>query len=51
MDGKIVEFAALLRANGLRVSMAEHLDAFHAVAELGIGDRQSFKDALRATMV
>jgi uncharacterized protein len=51
MDGKIVDFTALLRANGLRVSMAEHLDAFHAVAELGIGDRQSFKDALRATMV
>ena len=31
MDAKIVEFTALLRANGLRVSMAEHLDAFRAV--------------------
>ena len=51
MDAKIVEFTALLRANGLRVSMAEHLDAFQAVAALGIGDRESFKDALRATMV
>jgi uncharacterized protein with von Willebrand factor type A (vWA) domain len=51
MDGKIVDFTALLRANGLRVSMAEHLDAFHAVAALGIDDRQSFKDALRAAMV
>ena len=51
MDGKIVAFTALLRANGLRVSMSEHLDAFHAVADLGIGDRQSFKDVLRATMV
>ena len=51
MDAKIVEFTALLRANGLRVSMSEHLDAFHAVAALGIGDRQSFKDILRAAMV
>ena len=51
MDAKIVDFTALLRANGLRVSMAEHLDAFHAIAELGVGERQAFKDALRATMV
>jgi uncharacterized protein with von Willebrand factor type A (vWA) domain len=51
MDAKIVDFTALLRANGLRVSMAEHLDAFHAVTELGVGERQAFKDALRATMV
>ena len=51
MDDKIVDFTALLRSNGLRVSMAEHLDAFHALIELGIADRQSFKDALRATMV
>ncbi|MEO8603824.1 MAG: VWA domain-containing protein [bacterium] len=51
MEGKIVDFTALLRANGLRVSMSEHLDAFHAITELGLADRQSFKDALRATMV
>lgn len=51
MDGKIVDFTALLRANGLRVSMSEHLDAFHAVAALGIGDRDVFKDVLRSTMV
>ncbi|MGH7291889.1 MAG: VWA domain-containing protein, partial [Myxococcota bacterium] len=51
MDGKIVDFTALLRTNGLRVSMAEHLDAFHAVAQLGLVDREAFKAALRATMV
>ncbi len=51
MDHRIVDFTALLRANGLRVSMSEHLDAFHALAEIGIAERQSFKDALRATMV
>ena len=51
MDDKIVDFTTLLRANGLRVSMSEHLDAFHAVASLGIGDREVFKDVLRSTMV
>ena len=51
MDGKIVDFTALLRANGLRVSMSEHLDAFEAVAALGIADREVFKDLLRSTMV
>lgn len=51
MDGKIAAFTALLRANGLRVSMAEHLDAFHAVAALGLDDRATFRDVLRATMV
>lgn len=51
MDGKIVDFTALLRANGLRVSMSEHLDAFHAVDALGLADREVFKDMLRSTMV
>lgn len=51
MDAKIVDFTALLRTNGLRVSMSEHLDAFHAVAALGIADREVFKDILRSTMV
>ncbi len=51
MDDKIAEFTALLRENGLRVSMAEHLDAFHALEQVGVGDREVFKNALRATMV
>jgi uncharacterized protein with von Willebrand factor type A (vWA) domain len=51
MDAKIVEFTALLRQNGLRVSMAEHVDAFKALGVLGVGERQTFKDTLRATMV
>jgi uncharacterized protein with von Willebrand factor type A (vWA) domain len=51
MDERIVEFTALLRANGLRVSMAEHLDAFAALRRLGIADRIRLKDTLRATMV
>ena len=51
MDDKIAEFTTLLRSNGLRVSMAEHIDAFLAVSTLGIADRQTFKDAMRAAMV
>lgn len=51
MDERIIEFAALLRDNGLRVSMAEHMDAFHALDAFGIGDRRILKDTLRATLV
>jgi uncharacterized protein with von Willebrand factor type A (vWA) domain len=51
MDDKIVAFTALLRSNGLRVSLSEHLDAFRALAELGVGDRDALKHTLRATMV
>jgi uncharacterized protein with von Willebrand factor type A (vWA) domain len=51
MDDKIIEFTGLLRQNGLRVSMAENIDSFHALELLGFGDRTVFKDALRATMV
>ena len=51
MDAKIAEFTSLLRQNGVRVSMAEHMDSFRAVALLGLGDRVAFKDTLRATLV
>lgn len=51
MDDKLVEFVALLRHNGLRASIAENLDAFRSVAEMGLGDRVVLKDTLRATMV
>lgn len=51
MDEKLIKFTALLRQNGVRVSMAENMDTFHAVQLLGLGDRQTFKDALRATLV
>ena len=51
MDDKVIEFATLLRENGLRVSMAENMDSFHALRLIGLGDRTAFKDALRATIV
>jgi len=51
MDDKIIEFTSLLRQNGLRVSMAENMDSFHALELIGLRDRVAFKDALRATII
>ena len=51
MDDKIIEFAALLRHNGLRVSMAENMDTFYALELIGLQNRATVKDALRATLV
>ena len=51
MQKKILEFSNLLRKSGVRVSMSESIDAFQALDELSLGDREVFQDALRATMV
>lgn len=51
MDDKIIEFAHLLRENGLKVSAAENMDTFAALGLVGIRDKQLLKDTLRATFV
>ena len=51
MQKKIIEFTNLLRKSGVRVSVAESIDAFQALDELSLGDREVFRDALRTTMV
>ena len=51
MEAKIVEFTNLLRKSGVRVSVAEAIDAFAAVDELSFSDRELFKTALRSTMI
>jgi uncharacterized protein len=51
MDAKVVEFTALLRRNGVRVSLAETMDAFQALCTVGLGDRDTVRAALRATAV
>jgi len=51
MQEKLVEFANLLRENGVRVSLAETLDAFSASEVTGLSERDAFRAALRATMV
>jgi uncharacterized protein with von Willebrand factor type A (vWA) domain len=50
MEEQIVEFTNVLRRNGVRVSLAETMDAFRALERLGIKDQQTFRDALRATL-
>ncbi len=51
MQKKILEFTNILRKSGIRVSPAESIDAFAALDDLSIEDREIFQDALRATMV
>src|SRR5262245_13035171 len=51
MDAKVVEFTALLRRNGVRVSLAETMDVFQALDLIGLGDRETVRAALRAAAV
>lgn len=51
MDDRITEFARGLRAAGVRVSVAETADALHAAEAMGVGDRDAFRRALRASLV
>ena len=51
MDDRLQDFAQLLRQNGLRVSPVELLDADRATLLVGLEDRESFRAALRATLV
>ena len=51
MEERIVEFANVLRRNGVRVSLSENMDAFRALGLVGIGDSHLFRDTLRATLV
>jgi len=51
MQERIVEFANVLRRNGVRVSLSENMDVFRALERVGIEDQQIFRDALRATLV
>ena len=51
MQDKVIEFTNLLRKSGVRVSVAEAIDAFQSLDELTLDDREVFKDALRASMV
>ncbi len=51
MDDRIVEFVRGLRAAGVRVSLAESVDAMNAVEALGIAEKNTFRESLRATLV
>lgn len=51
MEDRIVQFVRALRAKGVRVSLAETTDAFAAIEQMGIRDRENFRLSLRATLV
>ncbi len=51
MDDRLVQFIAGLRGAGLRVSLAESQDAFRAVSQMGVQNRELFRAALRTTLV
>jgi len=50
LEAKILEFAGILRSNGVRVSPAEAMDGLRAALVVGLGDRLAFKSALRSAM-
>ena len=51
MDERIAKFISALRGGGVRVSLAESADAFRAIEELGVMDRETFRLGLRTTLV
>ncbi len=51
MNERITHFISALRTAGVRVSLAETQDAFRAIEQLGIQDRDVFKTAVRATLI
>jgi uncharacterized protein with von Willebrand factor type A (vWA) domain len=51
MEERIIEFAGVLRRNGIRVSLSENMDAFRALQLVGIRDPLLFRNALRTTLV
>ncbi len=51
MEERIIKFIAALRVRGIRVSLAESIDAFNAINQLGIHARETFRLSLRATLI
>ncbi len=51
MDDRVVEFIAGLRAAGVRISIAESVDALRAIEQAGIEDKDLFRAALQTTLV
>jgi uncharacterized protein with von Willebrand factor type A (vWA) domain len=51
MTPKLLTFMRLLREHGMRLSVAESLDALRSVSHIGIQDREILRLALRTTLV
>ncbi|MBW1679936.1 MAG: VWA domain-containing protein [Deltaproteobacteria bacterium] len=50
MEQMLQEFISALRASGVRISVAETIEAFRAVSLVGYAKRATLKDALSATL-
>ena len=51
MEAVVSDFVQVLRSHSVRVSPAESLDALHALEHVGLGTRESVRDALRSTLI
>ncbi len=51
MEERLIEFASILRRNGMRVSPSENMDAFRALELIGIEDPLLFRHTLRTTLI
>ena len=51
MEDRLIQFISALRAGGVRISMAESADAFLAIENLGVTQRETFRLSLRTTLV
>ncbi len=51
MDKRMVDFIRALRAAGVRISLAESIDAMHGVDEIGVNDKEQFRAAMKTTLV
>jgi uncharacterized protein with von Willebrand factor type A (vWA) domain len=50
LNGPILGFLDAARNAGIRISVAESIDAFHAVDAVGVADRDALKDALAVVL-
>jgi uncharacterized protein with von Willebrand factor type A (vWA) domain len=51
MDKVVLNFIDSLRASGVRISLSENIDCFHALEVLGVEDKPTFKTSLRSTLI
>jgi uncharacterized protein len=49
-DARLLEFADLLRTEGVAIGTSELLDAFAALGEIGWGRPEAFREALASTL-
>ena len=50
MNDVLLRLLRAARGNGVRISVAEAIDAFHTVDAIGYDDRQALKDSLSLTL-